>query len=228
VTTRLGILGGAFDPIHAGHLDAAAAALGALSLEQVLFVPTHVPPHRDAPRASSFHRFAMAALAVQDTPAFVLSDMELRHLGPSYTAVTLRHLHARGLSPSQLFFITGVDAFAEIATWHDYPAVLDASHFVVVSRPGYPLDALPAHLAELQHRFVEVEDPARVDTPATGTSIFFVRAKTTDVSSTDVRRRLASGDVLDDLVPKPVADYAHRHRLYQPAPGAAGQLHDQE
>jgi nicotinate-nucleotide adenylyltransferase len=225
---RLGILGGAFDPVHRGHLDAAAAALEALSLDQVLFVPTHVPPHRGTLRASSFHRFAMVALAIQGRPAFALSDLELSHPGPSYTAVTLRRLHAEGLSPLQLFFITGVDAFAEIATWHDYPAVLDAGHFVVVSRPGHGFDALRARLPELQSRFVDLEDAALADAPGSGTSVFLVRAETADVSSTEVRRRLAHGELRHALVPDAVADYAIRHRLYYSAPGAAGQLHDQE
>jgi nicotinate-nucleotide adenylyltransferase len=225
---RLGILGGTFDPIHAGHLDAAAAALRALALDRVLFVPSHVPPHRDAPRASSYHRFAMVALALQPWPAFILSDLELRETGPSYTAVTLRRLRERGLVASQLFVITGADAFAEIATWHDYPAVLDAGHFVVVSRPGYRLDDLRARLPELRHRLVDAGDAPRDGAPAYGTSIYLLRATTTDVSSTDVRRRLAERDPLDDLVPRAVAEYAHRHRLYHPARDAADVLHDQE
>jgi nicotinate-nucleotide adenylyltransferase len=225
---RLGILGGAFDPIHTGHLDAAAATLRALALDQVVFVPTHVPSHRDAPRASRFHRFAMAALAIQPHPAFVLSDLELSHPGPSYTAVTLRHFQSRGLAPSQVFFITGVDAFAEIATWYDYPAVLDASHFVVVSRPGYRLDALRARLPDLRHRFVDLGVTPASSAPSAGTAVFLLQAETKDVSSTEVRRRLAAGDVPDDLVPRAVTEYALRHRLYHPAPDAAGQLHDQE
>jgi nicotinate-nucleotide adenylyltransferase len=225
---RVGILGGAFDPIHLGHLDAARAALRALALDQVLFVPTHVPPHRGAPRASSYHRFAMAALAIQPEPAFVLSDLELRSPGPSYTAVTLRRLQASGLTASQLFFITGVDAFAEIATWYDYPAVLDASHFVVVSRPGHRHEDLAVRLPELQHRFVDAGDAVSATVPREGTAIYLLRAETADVSSTEVRRRLAAREVPDGLVPGAVAGYARRHRLYLPAPDAAGQLHDQE
>jgi nicotinate-nucleotide adenylyltransferase len=225
---RLGILGGTFDPIHAGHLDAASAALRALALDRVLFVPSHVPPHRDTPHASSHHRFAMVALAIQPWPTFVVSDLELRDPGPSYTAVTLRRLHGRGLAASQLFFITGVDAFAEVATWHDYPAVLDAGHFVVVSRPGYRHDDLRARLPELRHRFVEVDDTGVPGVPASGTSIYLLRATTADVSSTDVRRRLANRDLLDDLVPGAVAEYARRHQLYDSARGAADVLHDQE
>jgi len=226
---RVGVLGGAFDPIHTGHLDAARAAQRALALDQVVFVPTRVPPHRDAPRASSYHRFAMVALAIHPYPAFVVSDLELRSPEPSYTAVTLRRLHAHGLAASQIFFITGVDAFAEIATWYDYPAVLDASHFVVVSRPGYGLEDLEARLPGLRGRFVDAGSAMPAGAPPEGTTaIHLLRAQTRDVSSTEVRRRLARRGGIDDLVPAPVADYASRHRLYQPAPDAAGQLHDEE
>jgi nicotinate-nucleotide adenylyltransferase len=225
---RLGILGGAFDPIHLGHLEAADAALRGMGLDQVLFVPTHVPPHRGAPRASSYHRFAMAALAILPYQSFGLSDMELRRTEPSYTAVTLRRLHARGLAPSQLFFITGVDAFAEIATWYDYPAVLDASHFIVVSRPGYRPEDLGTRLPELRGRFVDAGAAAPAGAARPGTAVHVLRAETKDVSSTEVRRRFAAGEALDDLVPGTVAAYAHRHRLYVAAPDAAGQLHDQD
>lgn len=225
---RLGILGGAFDPIHTGHLDAASAAQRALGLHQVVFVPTHVPPHRDTPRASRFHRFAMTALAIQARPGFVVSDLEVSHPGPSYTAVTLRRFQSQGLTPSQLFFITGADAFAEIATWHDYPAVLDASHFVVVTRPGHSFDTLRARLPDLQHRFVALEDgPGPIASPV-GTVVYLVRAETSDVSSTEVRRRLAGGEAPGDMLPRPVTEYALRHRLYQAAPDAAGPLHDQD
>src|SRR5262245_34091585 len=121
MSRRLGILGGTFDPIHYGHLDAAAAARSALSLDEILLVPASDPPHRPVdPRASGFHRFAMAALATRDIEGCRLSDLELQRSGPSYTALSLRDLHGAGWKPSQLFFILGADAFAEIASWHDY------------------------------------------------------------------------------------------------------------
>src|SRR5690348_12312962 len=102
---RLGVFGGTFDPIHVGHLDAAAAARSALALDDVLFLPSHVPPHRSAdPRATMFHRFAMVALATNGLAASRVSDLELRRPGASYTYETLLALHAEGWAPSQLFF----------------------------------------------------------------------------------------------------------------------------
>ena len=141
----VGVLGGTFDPIHLGHLDVARAAHDALGLERILLMPAHVPPHRHrAPHASAYHRFAMTALAAQDAPYLVADDAELRVDGPSYTAHTLARLATTGYAPSQIVFITGVDAFAEIATWYAYPRVLDAAHFAVVTRPGHRLVDLAA------------------------------------------------------------------------------------
>ena len=220
---RIGILGGTFDPIHGGHLDAAAAAQRACALDTVLLVPARAPAHRAAaPRAPAVHRFAMAAMAAQESDDLRVSDIELRHDGPSFTAVTLERLAALGHRPEQLFFITGADAFADIATWRDYPAVLDRSHFVVVARPGHPLAALRArtHLRE-RLREADGRPPARGES----VSIWLVEAATRDVSSSALRRRIGAGQPIDGLVPGAVARHIARHDLYS-APSPASFLHD--
>jgi nicotinate-nucleotide adenylyltransferase len=218
---RLGILGGTFDPIHFGHLDAADAARRALSLDEVRLIPSCDPPHRPIdPLASAFHRFALVALAMQDDDALRASDMELTRPGPSYTADTLRALGAQGWHPSQLFFILGSDAFAEIATWREFPAVLDAAQFVVIARPGTTLDAAVARTPDLRARFRRPDETSR----AAGTSIFLVEAHTRDVSSSTIRARLAARQRIDDLVPAAVARYVVEHHLYAPV----GDLHGQD
>src|SRR5689334_17989878 len=94
---RLGLLGGTFDPIHVGHLDAADAAQRAMRLDEVRFIPSHDPPHRPSdPRASAFHRFALVSLAIEGHPSYRASDVELRREGPSYTTDTLRAMQADG------------------------------------------------------------------------------------------------------------------------------------
>ena len=219
---RVGILGGTFDPIHGGHLDAADAARRACALDAVLLVPARAPAHRaSAPHAPAAHRFAMAAMAAQGCDDLRVSDIELRHEGPSFTAVTLQRLAALGHRPEQLFFITGADAFADIATWHDYPAVLDRSHFVVVARPGHPVAALRAR-AGLRGRLREAAGSA----PAGGesVSIWLVDAATRDVSSSALRRRIGAGQPIDGLVPDAVARHIARHGLYS-TPSPASGLH---
>ncbi len=215
---RVGILGGTFDPIHEGHLAVAEAACAALGLDEVLFIPSHHPPHRRVePQASRYHRFAMVALALADRPTFLASDVELLAADWSYTSVTLRRLHATAFDALQLFFITGADAFAEIATWKDYPAILDLANFVVVSRPGDPAGSIPDRLPRLRERMIVTpsSDAARPPARADGTSIWLVQARTPDVSSTEVRRRLRSGEPIEGVLPAAVAQYIERHHLYR-------------
>ncbi|MGH9329504.1 MAG: nicotinate-nucleotide adenylyltransferase [Vicinamibacterales bacterium] len=207
---RLGVLGGTFDPIHVGHVAAASAARHVLALDRVLLMPTHVPPHRAMqPQASPFHRFAMAALAAQADPAFAASDLELQAPGPTFTSTTLARLAACGYSPLQIFFITGADAFADIDTWRDYPALLEHGHFVVISRPGCPAAGLRKTLPALAPRMVD----AGTAVPSVP-SILLVDTSTPDVSSTAIRRRASEGAGLDRLVPPAVAAHIHRYRLY--------------
>jgi nicotinate-nucleotide adenylyltransferase len=212
---RLGLLGGTFDPVHAGHLAAGRAARTALALDQVQLVPAHVPPHRAVgPRASTPHRFAMAALVALDEPGWSVSDVEIERAGPSYTYDTLLAAQATGLAASQIFFIIGADAFAEIATWSRYPAVLDLAHFVVVTRPGKTLDAVAERLPALAERFRRPDELER--TP--GTAVVLVEAATPDVSSTVIRARAAKGFSLAGLVPPRVEQYIRRHGLYVAEP----------
>ena len=224
MTRRLGILGGTFDPVHCGHLDAAAAAHAALALHEVLFVPSHDPPHRPAdPRATGFHRLALVALAINDVKACRVSDVELLRNGTTYTSDTLRALHAEGWAPAQLFFILGADAFAEIAAWHAYPSVLDAANFAVIARPGTTIEAALARNPELLSRTCQMS--AAADTSDL-TGIFLVEAATRDVSSTLIRRRVADGQPIGDLVPGSVARHIAAHNLYRTEDVLHG--HDEE
>jgi nicotinate-nucleotide adenylyltransferase len=210
--SRVGVLGGTLDPIHLGHVEAALAARRALDLERVIVMPSRIPPHRQQrPTASPFHRFAMAALAINDVDGLVISDEELCAAGTSYTAETLERLHARGLAATQIFFITGADAFAEIETWHRYPAVLDLAHFVVVSRPGFPVSGLPERVPSLQPRLLSAGDRAAAESRP---GIFLVDARTPSVSSTEIRGRLARGERLTGLVAPAVDAHIRRHGLY--------------
>ena len=224
--TRVGILGGTFDPIHLGHVDAARAARSALQLDEVKLVPARVPPHRTrGPQASARQRLTMVQLTLEDVDVDVdvdgngngltVSDLELQSEDPSYTSVTLQKLRETGLQPWQLFFITGADAFAEIATWHDYPEVLNRSHFVVVSRTGHRASDLTTRLPDLASR-MRVPDQTLGQDPIETPGIWLVERDTRDISSSDVRRRLASGLPIDDLVSRAVAAYISQHHLYAP------------
>ncbi|MGE3843010.1 MAG: nicotinate-nucleotide adenylyltransferase [Vicinamibacterales bacterium] len=218
---KLGLLGGTFDPVHHGHVSAARAARESLALDRVLFIPSNLPPHRQrAPLASAFDRFAMIALAVDGEPAFEASDLELSRPGASFSIDTLHALHREGWQPMQLFFITGIDAFADIRTWKGFPELLAAAHFVAVTRPGYKPGVLTTSLPDLASRLVDASLLAR-QTGTTPTRITLIEAETADVSSTDLRRRLASRESLEGLVPDAVERYIHKHRLYLGHPQAS-------
>jgi nicotinate-nucleotide adenylyltransferase len=218
---RLGVIGGTFDPIHSGHVAVARRSQLALGLDHVLLIPSSHPPHRaDLPRASGYHRFAMAVLASTGQTSWRASDVELQRPGVSYTFDTLTELGREGYSPSQIFFLLGSDAFAEIATWSRYPAVLDRAHFVVVSRTGTTLSSLESRLPDLAPRMIAPEELESSDT----TRVILLEMATPDVSSTEIRARVQSGRPIDGLVPDVVANYIltqHLYRIASPDPFSA-------
>ena len=233
---RLGILGGTFDPVHLGHMDLADAAQGALGLTEMIFVTSNVPPHRQQPVASAYHRFAMVAFAVQERPDWRAADVELRYDTPSFTSRTLARFLERGYQPTELFFVIGSDAFLEIESWRDYPRILDAAHFVVISRPRVPVREVAARLPHLTSRIVTgALDELSSATPL----IILIDAVTADVSSTAIRERRASGESIAGLLLPRVQQHIEQHGLYTPmTPGRrtsdapqtvpAGRLHCQE
>ena len=213
---RVGILGGTFDPIHNGHVAAAAAAQRSLGLDAITLIPSRIPPHRHDPvGATAEQRYEMTRLVAAEHPGWTASRIELDREGPSYTYDTLVALReamseSRGVAGDagarvewQIFFITGADAFAEIATWSRYPAVLDLANFVVVSRPGITLDSIRARVPS-----------AFCDRPSASTRVILVEAHTPDISSTDIRRRVRTGQSLSGFVPDSIARFIAEHRLY--------------
>jgi nicotinate-nucleotide adenylyltransferase len=212
-TRRIGLLGGTFDPIHCGHLDVGTAAESALRLTQIVLITANIPPHRPQPVASSFHRFAMVALAIGGHDRWRASDLELAIGSPSFTTATLQNFRDRGFSPTELFFLIGADAFGEIETWKDFPAILDRAHFAVVSRPGFPAGEMPARLPHLASRMI---GPSEITTPP-APSIFLIDAPTADVSATAIRQRAARGESIAGFVPPAVRQHIERHALYSTA-----------
>jgi nicotinate-nucleotide adenylyltransferase len=239
-TGRIGLLGGTFDPFHHGHLALALSAHAAFHLDVLHLIPAHVPPHRSPqPTASAEHRFAMVALGISNTTGLTADDRELHGEGPSYTSRTLASYSAQGWQASQIFFVTGADAFAEIATWHDYPAILERAHFVVGSRPGRDVLALRDELPDLAPRMRttgEASPPPAEDTAVP--AIWLVSAATPAVSASAIRRAVAEGRSITGMTPVLVEQHIVRHGLYgrtghglSPVAGPSGtasHLHEKE
>jgi nicotinate-nucleotide adenylyltransferase len=211
-TDRVGILGGTFDPIHLGHLAIGQLAQSVCGLSHLLVMPSGTPPHRPiGPCASADDRLAMARLAAEPL-GWQVSDLELRRTGRTYTADTLDALRAAAPG-TPFFFILGADAFADIAQWHRFPAVLDLAHFVVIARPGHPVDHLDEHVPHLAGRVIRCGPDTRPAVPETP-AVILVTAETPRISSSAIRRLIGDGGSPDGLVPDRVARYIADHRLY--------------
>jgi nicotinate-nucleotide adenylyltransferase len=170
----------------------------------------------------------MVALAIAGQERWRASDLELGVGSPSFTTETLQHFHARGFAATELFFVIGADAFREIESWKDYPALLDRAHFAVVSRPGFPVRELPERLPGLVRRMTSPADAEERGAPL----IFLIHAPTADVSASAIRQRSARGESIAGLVPPAVRQHIERHALYSAtisgkAP-TAGRLHGQD
>ena len=191
---KIGVMGGTFDPIHHGHLVAASEVADRFALDEVLFVPTGQPWQKSTTVVSPPEdRYLMTVVATASNPRFSVSRVDIDRAGPTYTADTLADLHEQ-FPGSQLYFITGADALAQILSWHKIDELFELAHFVGVTRPGYEL--ADGHLPEGVVSLVEV--PAMA------------------ISSTDCRNRVAQGHPVWYLVPDGVVQYITKRNLYQP------------
>ena len=207
---RIGILGGTFDPIHNGHLQLARAALAGLQLSKVIFIPAAQPPHKGRPDLLSFEqRQAMVELALAAEPRFELSCLEAQRQGPSYSVDTLRALRQRLGAPVQLFFLLGLDAFAELASWKEYERLPQLANLVVVHRFG----SARAVAETVLQIFPQAHCEGGGWQLAEGT-LSELAMPPCPVSSTEIRKRLAQGDDVAALLPGPVLAYIREKGLY--------------
>lgn len=216
MSQRIGILGGTFNPIHTGHLAAAEEVRDRLRLDQVLFVPAYLPPHKDEQLLTAAQRLEMVRLAVAGNGRFRASDIEVRRGGRSFTIDTIAELQASHPG-AELFFITGLDSFLEIMTWKDWERLLSLCVFVVISREGSrfaDLTRLP-FLAGRERDLAEMDaGTEEAELSAKGVRAFLVRIPAYEISSTDIRRRVRQGRSIKYLLPEPVERYIIENKLY--------------
>lgn len=220
---NIGLFGGTFDPVHLGHLEVARAAAERFHLDQVLLTPAHVPPHKQQRALTDFrHRFAMLALATTGEPALVPSLLEappegLRTLSANYTIDTVRRLKLTLGKGGRLFFLIGVDAFLDIATWHRADDLLQECDFIVASRPGFDLrevgKALPRK-AKKNAEPVKGHGAQGIALTLGHTTIHLLDEVNSQVSATAVREAVLHHRPLEGLVPAAVADYIGKMGLY--------------
>lgn len=192
--TRVGVIGGTFDPVHIAHLVLAEQAREQLQLQRVLFIPAG-DPWRKAQRGvtPAADRLAMVRLAVRDNPAFAVDEREVRRSGPTYTVDTLRELRGELGAAAEVYFVVGEDALADLPAWRDPAGIAELAYIAVAPRPGWtPPPSLPFDI----NRLVRIEMPLM------------------DVSSTELRARARAGRSLRYFVPDAVAAYIREHGLY--------------
>jgi len=196
---RLGVFGGTFDPVHIGHLIIAEEARVRMALDRVLFVPAKVSPHKLGHTfAPGRDRLRMLELAVGDNAHFLVSDVDLRREGPSFTVATLRSIGNQYGPQTRLFFIMGTDSLCGLNTWHRSQEILRLTRIIAVSRPGFNLD------------WPVLEDQV----PGVSSATDLLETISLGISSTDIRSRLQQGLPIRYQVPATVESYIRQHHLY--------------
>ena len=237
---NIGLFGGTFDPVHRGHLALARVALAQYKLNRIYFVPANIPPHKQRQPLSPFvHRFAMLALATALDKAFVPSLLEapvedstpVRSTKkgaetPNYTIDTIRRMKQSFKGGDRLFFLIGMDAFCDIAKWHEAEALFRECEFIVANRPGYSLADVANALPESLRPRPEVTKPfqkhaATGDLVLKGATIHLIDDLHQPASATTIRQAAAAGKPLGRFVDAPVAEYIRKVGLYK-SPLAAG------
>lgn len=218
MSQRLGILGGTFNPIHYGHLAAAEEVRDRLKLDRVLFIPSYLPPHKPEDEVpSAVHRMEMVRLAISGNDHFEASDLEIRRGGTSYTIDTIKTL--RQAHPgAELHFITGLDTFLEIQTWHEWELLLTLCCFVVLSRPGYRFaDIMRIDFMKHAEKELIALDRGEKKHTVISSGAFTIVLETVplyDISSTGIRERVKEGRSIKYHLPEAVEIYIMKMRLY--------------
>jgi nicotinate-nucleotide adenylyltransferase len=212
----IGIFGGTFDPIHYGHLRIAEEVAEMIDVRKMHFIPAGYPRLRCSPEASLRHRTVMVGLAIQGNSTFILDEREIRRPGVSYSVESLRELKQELGEDVALCFVTGADAFMNLASWHRWRELFGLCHFIIAARPGHAFtenpDILPQELnAECARRWVSSVDSLK---QATSGMIFIAQTTLLDISATVIRARVAAGKSVRYLIPDAALDYIAANHLY--------------
>jgi nicotinate-nucleotide adenylyltransferase len=213
---RVAIYGGTFDPVHIGHVEVARGVLQLFELDEVLFVPACVPPHKSG-ISSAFHRFAMLALATAHHARLRLSTIELDEPNRPYAVDTVERLQTE-IGSSRLFFMIGADSWSEITTWHEWQRLLKMCDLIVVTRPGYELSGNVPEVANVvDGRGMSRQEISELLSSDGGPRVFLTDVAMVDVSATKIRAAARSVEMekLREMVPAPVASYIEKYKLYR-------------
>ena len=218
-TKRIALYGGTFDPVHLGHLAVARKVSQIFEVDDFLFVPAWIAPHKRTREVTpALHRYAMLALATQEDSHLRISRVELESPDRSYTVETLARFETELAGEAELFFVMGADSWSEIQTWKDWERLLRMANHIVITRPGYEIE-VTGMSSELRERIVDTRNSneKRSKAKAPNKQIFITDAVQLEISATEIRLAASKGEIdrLAELVPKPVADYIIKYDLYR-------------
>ncbi|MBF0381870.1 MAG: nicotinate (nicotinamide) nucleotide adenylyltransferase [Magnetococcales bacterium] len=214
---KTGVLGGAFNPPHFGHLRPAQEVMELLDMQQVLFLPSGGHPLKKGSIVAANHRLAMAKVAIANTPKFTICDLDVKRSGISYSVDTLAEL-ARLYPDFELVFMVGGDILTELHLWKDYHKILDHAHLLMMVRPGVETDLTSGDIADGVRGFLQknlVEHPEELDAKNNGFYGFIqIPVTPVDISATQIRAMVAKGMDCKKHTPDGVVDYIMEHGLY--------------
>jgi nicotinate-nucleotide adenylyltransferase len=211
------LFGGTFNPIHLGHLRGAEEIREVFNLEEVIFIPSSIPPHKVTEKViEGKHRLEMVRLAASNNPHFSTSDIELSRPGKSYSIDTIQYF--REGYQGALFFILGRDAFVEIETWKEFQNLFSLSHFIVMARPGSQQNTLVSPLPEALVPNFRYHPEERAWIHLSGHMLYFKEISFLDISSTKIRELIEKGRSARYLIPTDVEAYIQRNGLYRKNP----------
>lgn len=213
---KVGLFGGTFDPVHMGHLRAAEEIRECFGLDEVYFIPSALPPHKQSSHVTPpEHRLEMLRLAIDSNAHFDICDYEIKRQSTSYTIETLRYL-TQTHPERDYYFIVGHELFAEIESWREYHKLFSLSNFIVMTRPGFSnneSDELPLALKN-DFSYANREENVRIYINNKDKTIAFTHIRGFEISSTEVRHLAAAGKSIKYLVPEQVEDYIASNELY--------------
>jgi nicotinate-nucleotide adenylyltransferase len=210
---RIGILGGTFDPIHLGHINPALDVKQQLNLDQIWLMPNHISPLKNTTVVSSHHRLEMVKLICQQYPEFELCDIEINRNTPSYSATTLSLLRQQH-PKDEFFFIMGMDSFIQLPLWYQWQSLFTLCHIALCQRPGWAMDT---HSEMTKQLLLRQAAASYLDSPshATHGKIFCINSQLVDISSTEIRQRLAENIDISAVLLQTTTDYIRQHKLYR-------------